>query len=108
LVGAFKVIPILRPDHHWICPNCDVTHITHEQQPHTPFHSCRGLRGLTAPFIPEGIEAKVEACERGDYIGKEDVQLDGEGRPIMAVVTTRDEGQDCVVLAPTAKMSAHD
>jgi hypothetical protein len=46
----------------------------------------------------------VEAQEREDYVGKELVQTDGEGRPIMSVITTRDEGQDCAVLAPTATM----
>lgn len=96
-------IPILGAEHHWVCPNCDATHLTRETQPHTPFHPCRGLRGLTAPFVPEGTRCKVEARERGDYVGKELVQTDGEGRPVMSVVTTRDEGQDCAVLAPTAR-----
>lgn len=90
------------PEHHWECPNCPATHVTREQRPHTPFHPCAGLRGLTAPFVPAGTKAKVEAVERGDYVGRELVQTDGEGRPVMAVVTTRDDGQDCAVLAPTA------
>lgn len=97
------MIPILRSEHHWVCVNCDAVHVTHEVQPHTPFHQCRGLRGLSAPFIPEGVGAKVEAHEREDYVGKEDVQFDAEGRPIMSVVTTRDEGQDAAVFAPSAK-----
>jgi hypothetical protein len=62
------------------------------------------LRGLTAPFVPEGTKCKVESKEREDYVGKELVQTDGEGRPVMSVVTTRDEGQDCAVMAPTAHM----
>jgi hypothetical protein len=98
------MIPILRPEHHWVCPNCDQVHVTHEREPHTPFHPCRGLRGLTAPFVPEGTKCKVESKEREDYVGKELVQTDGEGRPVMSVVTTRDEGQDCAVMAPTAHM----
>jgi hypothetical protein len=57
---------------------------------------------LTAPMVPAGTRCKVEAVERGDYVGRELVQTDGEGRPWMAVVTTRDDGQDCAVLAPTA------
>ena len=93
---------ILSPERHWECPNCDVTHVTRESQPHTPFHSCRGLRGLTAPFVPAGQRAKVETVERGDWVGQEMVQTDGEGRPVMATITTRDDGQDCTVYAATA------
>jgi hypothetical protein len=94
------------PEHHWECPNCDAQHVTRESQPHTPFHPCRGLlAGLTAPFIPAGTAAKVVAREREDFIGDELVQLH-HGRPVMSVVTTRDEGQDALVFAPTARMRA--
>lgn len=93
---------LLTPEHRWECPNCPAVHVTHETQPHTPFHTCRGLRGLTAPYVQAGARAKVEAVERGDYVGLERVQTDGNGRPVMAVVTTRDDGQDCAVLAPCA------
>ena len=99
---------LLTPEHRWECPNCTTTHVTHETQPHTPFHTCRGLHGLTAPFIAAGLKAKVETVERGDYVGRELVQSDGNGRPVMAVVTTRDDGQDCAVLAPTATASARE
>lgn len=93
---------LLTPERRWECPNCPATHVTREARPHTPFHACAGLRGLTAPFVPAGTKAKVEAVERGDYVGQEQVQADGEGRPVMSVVTTREDGQDCAVLAPTA------
>jgi hypothetical protein len=53
-------------------------------------------------MIPEGTGCKVQAVEREDYVGKEMVQTNGEGRPIMSVVTVRDDGQDCAVFAPTA------
>jgi hypothetical protein len=92
----------LTPEHRWSCPNCVEQAVTHEHRPHTPFHSCRGLRGLSAPFVPDGTACKVEAREREDWVGKELVQVDGEGRPVMSIVTTRDEGQDCAVLAPCA------
>ena len=97
---------LLTPEHRWECPNCTAVHTTRETQPHTPFHVCRGLKGLTTPFVPAGTKAKVEAVERGDYVGREQVQTDGDGRPVMAIVTTRDNGQDCAVLAPTATASA--
>jgi hypothetical protein len=87
---------------HWTCPNCTATHVTNEPRPHTPFHTCSGLKGLTAPYIEDGTKAKITVVERGDWVGRELVQTDGEGRPIQAVVTTRDDGEDCTVFAPTA------
>lgn len=91
------------PPTRWECPNCDQTEVTLQAAPHTRFHACRGLAGLTAPMTVAGTRAKVEAVEREDYIGDDDVQVDGEGRPVMAIITTRDDGQDCTVLAPTAR-----
>jgi hypothetical protein len=84
-------------------PNCDFQDVTYEPEAHSRFHNCRGLKGLSAPMVPAGTKAKVEAHDRGDYVGKELVQTDGEGRPVMSIVTTRDEGQDTAVLAPTAR-----
>jgi len=94
---------ILRPEHHWVCPNCTETAVTHEPRPHSRFHNCRGLRGLSAPLVPAGSDCKVEAREREDYVGRELVTADGEGRPVMSIVTTRADGSnDCAVLAPCA------
>jgi hypothetical protein len=53
-------------------------------------------------MVPEGTRCKVEAIEREDYVGSEQVQTDANGRPVMSIVTTRDTGQDTVVFAPTA------
>jgi hypothetical protein len=94
-------------EHHWICPNCDVEHVTVEVEPHTPFHPCLGLFGLQAPLIPDRTKARIVAVVREDYIGGELVTTDGEGRPIMAVVTTRDDGEDRAVMAPTAQGETH-
>ncbi len=91
---------LARPEQHWVCPNCTVTAVS--TKPGTPYHPCRGLVGLNAPMVAAGTAAKVEAVERGDWVGQEVVQADGEGRPVMAIVTTRDDGQDCTVLAPVA------
>lgn len=90
------------PTRNWECPNCTATHTTREALPHTPFHSCKGLRGLSVPFVAAGTRCKIEAVEREDYINGEHVQTDGEGRPVMSVITTRDNGQDCTVYAPAA------
>jgi hypothetical protein len=95
-------VPLLRPEQRWECPNCDLTQVTHESAPHTRFHACPGLRGLTAPMVPAGTRAKVEAVVRDDYVGREIVQYDGEGVPVSFVVTTRDDGNDVAVLAPCA------
>lgn len=95
-------VPLLSPEQRWACPNCTATDVTHEAASHTRFHACPGLRGLTAPMIPAGTRCKVEAVAREDYVGAEMVQTDAGGRPVMAVVTTRDDGIDCAVLAPTA------
>lgn len=95
------MIPALVPTQHWSCPNCSLEQTTHEVRPHSRFHACPGLKGLTAPMVPRGTKAKVTAHEREDYIGNEQVQLH-EGRPVMSVVTERDDGQDVVVFAPTA------
>lgn len=99
---------LLAVEHRWECPNCVDTKVTRETRPHTPFHSCRGLRGLMAPFVAAGTRCKVEVQERDDYVGKELVQVDGNGRPVMSVVTTRDNGQDCAVYAPCATASRND
>lgn len=97
------------PQRHWECPNCPHTHVTRIAGPHTPFHPCPGLKGLTAPMIPAGTRAKVEALEREDYVGDEIVHTDADGRPVMSVRTTRDDGTDLAVLAPcaTADLRGH-
>lgn len=54
-------------------------------------------------MVEDGLSCKVEAIEREDYIGRTQLPtFDGEGRPISAVVTTRDDGNDTAVLAPCA------
>lgn len=87
----------------WYCPNCNESAFT-QNSDKMPMHQCRGLAGLMVPLIKEGTKAKVERVEREDYIGDEDVQFDGEGKPTMSVVTTRDDGQDCVIFAPSANI----
>lgn len=90
----------LASEQRWSCPNCTTTAVTRNEA--NRFHNCPGLKGLTAPLVLDGTECKVEAVEREDYVGSEDVPLDADGRPVMSVVTTRNDGQDCVVFAATA------
>lgn len=74
----------------------------------TPMHQCKGMAGLMVPLIREGTRADHRAVERGDYVGKELVTCDANGRVIMAVQTVRDEGEDCTVYAPTARATMED
>lgn len=92
----------LSHERHWCCPNCNYTRVTFKSGPQAVIHTCRGLNGLIAPLVEDGVRAKVTAREREDYIGENIVQTDGVGRPIMSIVTEREDGQDCRVLAPIA------
>jgi hypothetical protein len=94
-------VPILpAPMRKYECPNCTMRAVSRE--PGTPFHPCRGLAGLNAPLVPEGLRCKVVANEREDYINGDTVQYDGNNRPVMNVETVRDDGNDLVVYAPCA------
>jgi hypothetical protein len=88
----------------WYCPNCKQTGRTSNQGPHVRYHTCPKLRMLSAPMLRAGTKAKVTAREREDYEGADagHVFHDMNGRPVMSIVTERDEGQDCVVFAATA------
>lgn len=98
-------IPILGTVHDWFCPNCGATDTTFEARPHSRFHHCPKL-GIAAPMLPAGTKAKVYSREREDYINNDDVRRNAEGRPIMSVVTEREDGQDAVVFAPLARIRA--
>jgi hypothetical protein len=94
---------LLQAEHRWSCPNCDFTDVTWNAGPHSRFHACAGLQGLSVAMVPAGTRCKIVAVEREDYIGAEDVQYAPQTRrPVAMVVTVRDEGQDCTVYAPCA------
>jgi len=61
------------------------------------------LHGLTAPLIRAGVRCKVEAEERQDYLGRELQATGDDGRPYMAVRTTRSDGDDLMVNAGLAR-----
>lgn len=98
-------IPLLAVERRWYCPNCDATDVTRRADVHTQMHACAGMRGFLAPLLEVGVAGKVVAKVREDYVGSDDVTLDEAGRPIMAIETTRDEGTDLVVFAPSAGAS---
>lgn len=92
----------------WVCAACDARTMT-ETLPAKPIlHPCKGMRLLLTPMIREGTVAKAETTEREDYVGTELVQTDAEGRPVMNVRITRDEGEDLVVFAPTAQVTREE
>lgn len=86
------------------CPNCGKEEtIKVPAKPVSRMHVCPKLHMLSAPMLEAGIKAKVEARLRDDYVGKDIVQTAPEdGKPYMSVVTTRDNGNDVRVFAPTA------
>lgn len=98
---------LLAPEQRWECVNCSFTDVTRlpADAVASHFHTCPGLRGLTAPMVPAGTRCKVEAVEWEDYVGREVVTTDGEGRPVMRVEVTRDDGNDVAVFAPCATAS---
>jgi hypothetical protein len=98
------------PEQHWSCPNCATTAVTHlpADAVASHFHPCAGLKGLTAPMVQEGTRAKVEALQREDYLNGDHVTRDGDGRPVMAIETTRDDGTDRAVFAPVAVAGRDD
>jgi hypothetical protein len=102
---------LLTAEREWTCPNCTVRARTTRPDAPIPYHACKSakLRGLlTVPLVPAGVSAKVEAVERADYVNGDMVQTDAEGRPVMSIITTRDDGQDCAVLAPAATGSSRE
>ena len=98
-------VPLFEPpENRWVCSRCDHVWLTREARPHTPFHPCRGLAGITAPMTREGERVNVTVKEREDYLHGEIVTRDGNDRPIMAVNVEREHGNDVAVFAPMAQV----
>lgn len=95
---------LLAPEQHWECPSCDLQDVTHlpADVVASRMHTCPGLAGLTAPMIPAGTRCKVQALERQDYTNGDLVTTDENGRVVMAVEVTREDGTDLAVYAPCA------
>lgn len=95
--------PIVRPPAtRWECPHCKRTDVTFILGPHSHFHQCAALKGAWAPFVQAGVRAALVVDYREDYVGKELVTYDGHGRPVTAIRTVRDDGEDCHVFVPCA------
>jgi hypothetical protein len=98
-------VPLLKvPYEDWHCPNCGISERVAVLPPGASrYHTCPKLHMLTAPLVRAGTRCKVEAEERQDYLQGELQALGDDGRPYMAVRTTRDEGDDVLVNAGLAR-----
>lgn len=97
---------LFSPETRWECPNCTLQTVTFIIAPHTKFHSCNGLSGAWVPMVRAGTKCKVTVHEREDYIKDEMVYMTPDMRPVMKAVVTRDDGEDCAVFAPTARITS--
>lgn len=87
----------------WICPNCRLSERTRPLPPGSSrYHPCPGLHGLNAPLVRAGVQCKVTAEERQDYLGAEVQARGDDGRQYMAVRTTTDDHDDLLVFAGLA------
>lgn len=94
------MVPILQPEHRFVCPSCGLMDTTSQQG--TRMHPCPALAGLTVPLLPAGQAGAHRVNNREDYVGRELVQTDADGRVVASVTTRRDDGEDLTVYAPTA------
>lgn len=96
-------VPLLTAVEDWYCPNCSTADQTKGLPANAArFHTCPGLHMLSAPLVRAGIRCKVEAEERADFL-RDEIQATGDdGKPYMAVRTTRDDGDDVAVNAGLA------
>lgn len=104
--AAFNAGIVIDMDRRWQCNSCGRLHVTKSStEVQTPMHQCAAMAGTWVPFVPAGTDAVIRVEERQDYIGKDTVFFDTNGRPIMSVYTTREDGEDCHILAPTVNMT---
>lgn len=100
-------VPTIVGYNEWYCPECRFTERTQRVLPNR-WHVCPKLNGVSVQLVRAGVKARLIVTERQDYVGNERVQLLGANqRPIMSIVTVRDDGQDAIVFAPTATARAH-
>ena len=96
-------IPIIPTVIDWYCPECGQTDQTNQPGMHVRYHTCPRLRYLSTPMLRKGVAGRVHVREREDYVGNEQVQTDGDGRPVMSIVTEYENGRtDAIVFAPVA------
>jgi len=101
-------VPLLIPPYEdWYCPNCGIAERIRGLPPNAGrYHTCPQLHMLTAPLIRANVYCAVTAEERADYLNGETQATGDDGRPYMAVRTTRDDGDDLLVNPGVARMRA--
>jgi hypothetical protein len=103
-------VPLLKvPYEDYYCPNCGIAERIRPLPPGSSrFHVCPALHMLNAPLVRAGTKAAVRAEERQDYLGDEKQATGDDGRPYMAVRTTREDGDDLLVNAGLAQARLGD
>jgi|SRR5882757_8198 len=100
-----RVVDLIPPDQVWVCPYCPSSIKTKGAGARTPLHECPAKAGFRLPMLAQGERGDVRLVEREDYVGGEDVQTDGDGRPIMRAEVEHADGHcDTYVYAPTARV----
>jgi hypothetical protein len=98
------VVDLVPPEQVWVCPYCPVSLRTKGHGTRTPLHECAGKAGFRLPMLAQGERGDIRVIEREDYVGREDVQVDADGRPIMRAEVEHEDGHsDVYVYAPTAR-----
>lgn len=90
-------MPLLRvPFEDWFCPNgCGAAETVPALAPGASrFHTCPRLHMLSAPLVRVGMDVKVEAIEREDYLGDQIQATGDDGRAYMAIKTTHADGSN--------------
>lgn len=104
-MGNTQAVDLIPAEQVWACERCPTRVRTRGHGVRTPLHPCSGASGFRLPMIAEGERGDVRTVEREDYVTGEDVQRDGDGRPIMrAEVEHADGHTDVWAYAPTAKV----
>jgi hypothetical protein len=103
--SAFGGVILNSPPKNWYCPECGKTHVTKMSDPHTQMHQCASLRGAWVPFVEAGVQGRLQVNYREDYIKKDIAVTDGDGNIIQSVSVKRNDGEDCVILAPSTNLN---
>lgn len=94
------------PPRHWECltKGCDVTDVTAPNVPNR-MHRC-GPLGLDMPLVPAGTRGENRIVRPGHTTAGVGHQVGVDGRPVAAVETWREDGQDCTVFLSTVSVGS--
>lgn len=99
------VVDLIPPTQIWVCQHCSCRVQTQGLGVRTPLHPCPAHANFRLPMMAEGERGDLRLHERDDYVGREDVQTDDDGRPIArAEIVHEDGSNDVWVYAPAARV----